>query len=275
MYNQQKLCCLKLRRIVVLAAIVGSILVWASNVLATQNAKFLMSATSRNEPLPRPIVEKVTWMDKEYDLTEGMNVLMSAVQSSSTSPDVKHYALSKLSMLRGALNGSDALASLVSLYKENTQVGKRGILLCLNAAYDARAIPLFNHVLDTELDVELRLSAAVGLAQWNVRRGVAELVQFLESDVALREPNRSGTVKQYALEMIRAKNKIKEWGLPQDDWWEALDNRGDLDRTQKQALYEGGIEKDIKGIKEWWSRNQERFPDWKPGDTLPEVESDR
>jgi len=147
---------------------------------------------------------------------------------------------------------------------------KKIILTCFKGSRDARAIPLFVRVLDNEKSMRLRLSAASGLAGWNIHRGVAELVNLLDSKEILPQPARMSHVRDNALESFRNANARKGWGFPENKWWRAIDGRPDLDEDQKRALYIAEIEKEIKAIKKWFAENEQRFPDWKPSEPLPE-----
>ena len=49
---------------------------------------------------------------------------------------------------------------------------------------------------------------------------------------------------------------------------DAIASKTELNGEQKKALY-------IAEIKKWWAANERRFPDWKPGDKLPEITESR
>jgi hypothetical protein len=154
---------------------------------------------------------------------------------------------------------------LAKLYDVASESEKYGILICFKASDDPRGIPLFMHVLDGEKNMKLRLSAAGALAHWNIRRGVAELVNLLESKDMLSQPARMPYVRDNALDLFETKNSVKGWGFPAEDIRKSIEGGLGLEREQFVALY-------TAEIKKWFAENDHRFPDWKPGDPLPAIE---
>ena len=123
-------------------------------------------------------------------------------------------------------------------------------------------------MLNNEQDLALRLSAAKGLSGWNVRRGVATLVELLESEGVLPNPTRMPYVRDNASEFFRNANARKGWGFPEDETRKSIMSRTDLNDDEKAAHY-------IAEIKKWFATNEHRFPEWKLGDPLPKVEESK
>jgi hypothetical protein len=218
----------------------------------------------------RALPTSAKWDGREYDVESGIHVLMGVVRNPEKSPDERHYALLRLSMLDRHLKGRPCLDELAKLYDVPGAVGKGAILLCFKASDDPRAIPVFIRALDTEKDMKLRLSAAAGLAQWNIRRGVAELVRLLDSPEEMPQPSQLFYVRDNALDLFRTKNRLKGWGFPDDkesaEWPPDVMPPPDVAARLKPRPTVGEI-------KRWFAENEHRFPDWKLGDPLPEVPS--
>jgi hypothetical protein len=198
---------------------------------------------------------------------------MAVVRNAEKSADERHYALLRLSMLDRYLKGRPCLDELAKLYDVPGAVGKGAILLCFKASDDRRAIPVFIRALDKEKDMKLRLSAAAGLAQWNIRRGVAELVDLLHSDEVLPQGAQMPYVRDNALDLFCTKNRLKGWGFPDEEEKirKSIESRSDLSHEEKGALYVAEMK---AAIIKWFAENEHRFPEWKPGDPLPEVQKD-
>ena len=165
-----------------------------------------------------------------------------------------------LSPLWKELRGRQCLEELIKIYKDASELEKRVILSCFKASRDPRGIPLFIDVLDEEEDVILRCRAAKGLAGWNIRRGVEELVRLMDEPIRL--PNRTFSPKSD----FRMLNIRKGWGFPDDEksvfWPPDVAPRPDNIKPPPS----------VEEIKKWFEENKHRFPEWKPGDPLPEVE---
>ncbi len=71
-------------------------------------------------------------------------------------------------------------------------------------------------------------------------------------------------VRDNALDLFETKNRLKGWGFPDQEIRKAIEGRAGLDREAFVASY-------TAEIKKWFAENERRFPDWKPGDPLPEV----
>jgi hypothetical protein len=187
-----------------------------------------------------------------------------AVLRDSKRPKERELGLIQLASLRGQLNGHACLDELRELYVDAESLEKSLIITCFLGSRDPRAIPLFTHVLDQETDIRLRLPAAAGLAAWNVRRGVAELVELIGSTEMLPQPSRMPYVRDNAIDTFRTKNQQKGWGCPEEEIGRSIAARTDLDEDQKRGLY-------VAEIKKWYAENEQRFPNWKSGDPLPPV----
>jgi len=192
---------------------------------------------------------------------------MAVVRDRGHNADERHRALLALSMLDRHLAARPCLNELAELYGSCSRLEKQAILLCFKASEDPHGIPVFVSVLDKEQDLKLRLSAAAALAQWNVRRGVAELVDLLESEDPVPQPSRIFYVRESALDLLRTKSELKGWGLRAEEIWKPIEARTDLDGGQKAALYFSEAKAEAK---KWFAENEHRFPEWNPGDPLPE-----
>ncbi len=153
---------------------------------------------------------------------------------------------------------------LEAVYDDAGELEKKIILTCFLGSRDPRAIPVFTGVLDNEKSMKRRLSAARGLAGWNIRRGVAELVDLLDSKEVLPQPARMAYVRDNAQESFRKANARKGWGFRFKEIAQSIGRRTDLSADEKASLF-------VAEIKKWFAENEHRFPDWKLGDPLPEV----
>ncbi len=197
----------------------------------------------------------VEWEGQEYHAVEGTTVLMKVIADPETDASIRAKALERLSRLRNR----DTTAQLVSLYDDlREREEKLGVMHCLIWSEDPRGFPLFARVLEHEKDNVVRLFAAVALAQWNVRPGVAEIIRFLEC----KEPLGPRTVSDEAANSLRRFNRVKSWGCPEEEIRRSIESRLDVDQNEKIALY-------VENIRRWFAENRDRFPDWKPGDPLP------
>ena len=211
----------------------------------------------------------VKWEGNEYDVETGLDVLMRVVRDPERSANDRELALLDVSRLGTHLKHRLCLDELRKRFDSAGELEKSIILTCFKGAQDPRAIELFTHVLDHGQSMKLRLRAAGGLAQWNVRRGGAELVKLLDSDAILSQPARVPYVRHNALELLRTNNRLKGWGYPDEKIWRGIESRTDLNNDEKAALF---FAEEKAEIKKWWAGNEHRFPEWRPGDPLPETE---
>lgn len=207
----------------------------------------------------KPSYSTVEWEGKEYDEHEGAAVLMQVIADSGTDASRRAKALERL----GRLRNRDATPQLVALYERFTGREERlKTIRCLISSEDPRGLPLFARILQHEQDEMVRLSAAVAMAQWNVRSGVAELIRI--HDKCKDAASAHSYVCTGAANSLARLNTHKGWGFPDERIREGLLDKSDLDDHQRRELYRNEI-------KAWWAENEHRFPDWKPGDPLPEV----
>jgi hypothetical protein len=145
---------------------------------------------------------------------------------------------------------------------------KVGVLHVFKMSLDPRGIPLFYRALEQRENTRLTLDAAIGLSRWNVRRGVSELIELLDSEEMLPLAG-TPSVAQYALRTFRMYNIRKGWGFPDDkesaEWPPDVMPPPDVAaRLRPQPT--------VEEIRKWWAENQHRFPEWNPGDPLPEID---
>ena len=226
--------------------------------------KLPLLMASVNAQAARRLRTSVEWKDAKYDLDSGIDVVMSVVRDPEESAQERELALIQLAMLRTQLKGRPCLDELGRIYDKAEGLEKDLILICFLGSRDPRAIPVFVRTLDNQKNMKLRLSAASGLAGWNIRRGVAELVDLLDSKEVLPEPARMPYVRHNASESFRNANARKGWGFHYDETAQSIGIRTDLNDDQKIALH-------IAEVRKWFADNKHRFPDWKPGDPLPEA----
>lgn len=206
------------------------------------------------------------WKEKDLGVDDAIEALMAVFRDSTQPDDERHRALLTLAMLRGSLEDKGCLDELAASFDGAIKLHKSAILSCFIASEDRRGLVLYTNVLDKEADAKLRLSAASGLSQWNIRRGVRELVELLGSEEVLTPPvGRIPLVRENALESLLKRNKAKDWGFAEDAFRNAQNARGE---TSSAEL----VELQIREFRRWFSEHEDRFPSWKSGDPLPEVE---
>lgn len=190
----------------------------------------------------------VRWNEDHYDVETGIAVLMGVVRNPDTGVHERELAIIRLASLGPQLEGRPCLGYLGTIYDNAGMPEKRIILTCFLGSGDPRGIPLFFRTLDKEEDMKLRLSAAGGLAGWNVRRGVAEVVRLLESNETLPQPARMPYVRDNALRSFRTKNRLRGWGFPDEKLRKSILDRPGLDREEFVASY-------TAAIKKWFTEN--------------------
>lgn len=215
---------------------------------------------SRNDP-PTSVQRSFQWEGQAYDDDAIVDVLMKVILNRQTGASHRRRALSLLEVLEHELQGRDCIDQLLTLYSEFTDHSeKAAILACLSASEDPRALPTFSKVLEKEEDKVMRLFAASGLARWNIRAGVEELLALLQCHVHL-PGRRNRTVKAEASFMLMGLNGPKGWGFPRREVAKPAGVGG-------KAKWFTMVPKDCN---DWFKANKDRFPDWKPGDPLPAV----
>ncbi len=102
------------------------------------------------------------------------------------------------------------------------------------------------------------------MARWNIRSGVSKLINLLESRHVGPQGQRFGNE---VMKVVQGLSEHNGWGLPEGEILRRImESRSDLNQDQKIGLH-------VVEIKKWFAENEERFPDWKPGDPLPEIRS--
>lgn len=211
--------------------------------------------------LPGDKATKVAWGGQDYDVDTGINVLMEVIRENEPASGRRQMALSALHRLHGQIKGTSCVEQLVALYPRLLDPNeKAAVLICLATSRDARALPLFHHVLSEEDNEIVRLPAAGGLAQWNVRAGVEELVRLLASKSPL--PNKR-LLRDEASKVFTGLNSRKGWGFSEPDVREAISRNKNLSEDEVVDLW-------LRHINDWFDENRRRFPDWNAGDTLPD-----
>jgi hypothetical protein len=207
----------------------------------------------------RPLYSTVEWEGKEYDAREGTVVLMQVIVDARTDASRRVKALERL----GRLRNTDTTEQLVALYDRVTEREERlETIRCLISSEDPRGFSLFMQVLEDEKDPLVRIFAAVALAQWNIRRGVAELMGVL--DECRVDASADRTACNEAAKGFLSLNARKGWGFPEERIRQEILARPDVSDEEMSALF-------VVEMKKWFAENERRFPDWKLGDPLPKV----
>lgn len=208
-----------------------------------------------------PQEEEISWKGKDYPATEGVALLMKVVLDPGSVGD--HFdAIERLGHVGGRLRDTQRIPELMRLYGQLSDRTERvALLFCLARSKDPRALPMFAEILDTRKEDYLRLPAAYGLALWNARSGMRELIELLsvgQTESPIRYP---GIIGDQAVHLLSQLNAWKSWWAPE---------------AALQAAAEAGPEVHDKlldschaELKKWFVENEHRFPDWKPGDPLP------
>ncbi len=205
------------------------------------------------------------WDGHIYDGTTVIDVLMRVILDRESGASQQRRAIRLLEVLEHELQDRDCIEQLLTLYSQlRDRSEKAAILACLSASEDPRALATFSQVLTTEEDKVMRLFAASGLARWNIRAGVGELLALLECNVHL-PGRRSSIVKDEASSILMDLNSPKGWGFPRREVAKPAGKGG-------KAKWFTMVPKDCN---DWFKANKERFPEWKPGDPLPGASSGR
>lgn len=208
----------------------------------------------------------VNWKGRDYACAAGARVLTDIVADRHASPGLRAEALRTLRRVPSTyLRDIDTMDQVISVYDTLHDSQEKVDLIALIGAWSPRALPFLARILDTEKDKGARQLAAAGLAGWNVRSGVAELIRVLEE--CKEQASRDRTVCNEASKEFTWLNARKAWGFSEDRIREDILSRTDLNNEEMSALF-------VTEIKKWFAENEHRFPDWKPGDPLPEVGAD-
>ncbi|UCC32079.1 MAG: HEAT repeat domain-containing protein [Phycisphaerales bacterium] len=207
--------------------------------------------------------EEVSWEGERYPAAEAVDVLMKVVLEPG-SVNGRSSALDRLERIAGQLRDTERVPQLVELYERLTgRSEKVHVLFCLARSKDHRALPLFAEILDTRREEFLRLPAAYGLALWNVRRGVRELIELLSVKQTESPILYPGIIGDEARRLLYRLNYWKSWWAPEAPLLAAT---GAGPEVRDELLDSCHAE-----LKKWFAANQHRFPDWKLGDPLPKV----
>lgn len=204
------------------------------------------------------------WEGQVYNSDAVLDVLMNVILDPQSGAWQSQRALKLLEVLEHQLQGRECIEQLLTLYSQlSDRSHKAAVLACLSASEDPRALATFSEVLESEEDKAMRLFAASGLARWNIRAGVEELLGLLECNVHL-PGRRNRIVKSEASFMLIGLNSAKGWGLPRR---EVGKPNGEHHKARRFTLSTNNE------CREWFEANKERFPAWKPGHPLPQVPS--
>jgi len=197
---------------------------------------------------------------REYVADAAIPVLMSVFFDEEKPIEDRARSLRTLGPIASRLVRSQWVPKLVDYagHCENRQLKLLAVQI-LAGSCDRRALPLLSKLLSGEQDAIVRFSLAGPLAAWSIRDGVRGLVELLDSKVRLSEHRPLWSSVLQGLEEL---NDIKAWGFPMAQVKEAMDQIGD--GQVRLAAYR-------QRWKEWFAENEDRFPDWKPSDPLPEV----
>ncbi len=202
----------------------------------------------------------VEWEGKQHHAVEGTNLLMKVIKNPVTDGATRANALQHL----GRLRNRGITTELISIYESlNARDEKLALIRSLIWSKDSRGFELYARVLEHEKDNLVRLTAATALAQWNVRLGVSEMVGFLEKCMSADSHDRV-LCNEAAKEFLWC-NAHKGWGFPEKETRKSITETSGLDDVERAALF-------VSEMKKWWAENEHRFPEWKPGDPLPEIE---
>ena len=223
-----------------------------------------LSPNVRNPAVMRGVPPTTIEWDGAQITSEAAILILTEGISDGTFADKRlPVALEQLGRLAALMKGKPCIDDLIrALPNMHTPEEKCGMLLCLSNAEDPRALPVFYQVLQTEKDSLVRLVAADALAEWNVVYGVEELGRLLSNKDRL--PN-GRTEADEAANSLGGTNRRNAWGFPEQEIREMIVSRNPRTSDEAEAYW-------IDEWKKWWGTNKQRFPDWKPGDPLPNID---
>lgn len=207
--------------------------------------------------LPRTI----RWKEQEYDADAAIPILMTVINDQSTASAERVVALDRLGMLATHLRGLRILDDLVEFYAKLEKIDERfSLLQCLLKSQDSRSLPLL-YSATSDKEPLVRLVGAAGLASWNVRGGVRQLIELFVLDA----PGPRGPLGWEAVIAFDSENSRRAWGLPREV--------ADRANASLKGLSDAELRHELqRRYSEWFEANKLRFPDWKPGDPLPSAE---
>jgi len=190
-------------------------------------------------------------------------MLTEIIVNHATEPDVRAEALRTLRRVpSNLLQNDDTVRRLMAAYGDLRGPEEKRDLLVIVHAWSPRSLPFHARILGTETDENVRQLAASSLASWNVRRGVAGLVGILEDcneDASIDRAACNEAAKSFSW-----LNRHKGWGFAEAQVRDEILSRRDISNEEMSAAF-------VLEIKKWFAENEHRFPDWKPGDPLPEA----
>jgi len=213
----------------------------------------------------REVPRTVQWEQREYSPSEGLELLMRIIMDPEALPQKRANALQALSPFGHKLRNTDHIPELIALYDTFADEGDRRRLVgTLAWSEDPRVLPLFARCLKEARDDLSRWGCADVLARWNIRQGVSVLIDLSES--AKLGPERGGqSFTDAPMGTVLGLNRDKGWGLPDVEIVEGIDKiKPRVNDEERRVLFRAEVKK-------WFEANKDRFPDWKPGDSLPVV----
>lgn len=208
--------------------------------------------------------EEVLWQGERYPVREGVELLMKVAMEPGSVGD-RFRAIERLGHLGSRLRDTERIPELMKLCGTLTDRSEKvALLFCLAESKDRRVLPLLAEILDTRQEEYLRLPAAYGLAMWNARCGIRELLELLsvkQTESPIRYP---GVIGDEAARLLSRLNYWKSWWAPEAALQAVLEARTEVHDEALNSCY--------AELKKWFTENEHRFPDWKPGDPLPELE---
>jgi len=207
--------------------------------------------------------ERVAWEGEQLPVEQGVERLMTTILDPS-SGDERRGAIQRLEQVAGHLRDTERIPQLLDGYERLTVRAERASLLfCLAESKDPRALPLFASILEGRTEDFLRLPAAYGLAIWNVRHGVSELIDLLLVKQAESAALYPGNIAKQAARLLSRLNYWKSWWAPDASLQAAIEAPPEVRDERLQACH--------SELKEWFAANKHRFPEWKLADPLPEA----
>ena len=176
----------------------------AENMLAVSPPKAALTS--------RP--SKIRFDTIDYDINEGVEVLLDTILDPNTTPEGMAVALNTLSPYAQTLDGHDAINQIIGRYDNiNEKDVKASLIRCLGRSGDGRTIPFLDKIIKTETDPYLLTTAAGWLASWNIRAGVEKLIALLDAEAPIRG-NRGRPVYMEVGISLSTLDKMKNWGGP-------------------------------------------------------------
>lgn len=189
---------------------------------------------------------------RSYPFESGMAKLVQAATDTRRSIGERRAALRILGPLSPHLYARGELPAVLARAMEETDAPCRiELLRCAVQAVDPRALPVFKRTLQSAEDPDTRQVAAGGLARWNERSGVQELIALLEVS-ADAEPEALARAEK-ALIALNEFNAVNGWGCDLAFLYDDFQRMGGGGEIEKARLAKEHWAK-------WFNANQHRFP---------------